>query len=240
MPSATLGRAGREADGVMASASERTPRPNPYQPALDKACADLQRLDPHGVAARSGARLAEGSEGAELQLAYWGREIAIAWPGGEVRAAQPLLTSAHLVVLHYLINADGTPMADRWLSFRELPDGRVYDSAFRKRACLPLVHGFGARPEAFRAAAERLGGQRLVFGDASFMFQVLPRVRVAAILYLGDDEFPADANLLFDASLRHYLPIEDVAVLGGLVAAEILRAQGDSRAPAPPPATSCC
>ena len=57
------------------------------------------------------------------------------------------------------------------------------------------------------------------------MFRVLPRVRVAAILHLGDDEFPAEASLLFDASVRHYLPIEDVAVLGGLVAGELIRAR---------------
>ena len=61
------------------------------------------------------------------------------------------------------------------------------------------------------------------------MFQVLPRVRVATILYTQDDEFPADANVLFDASLRHYLPIEDAAVLGGMVAVALLRARAAAK-----------
>ncbi|HOG46143.1 MAG TPA: DUF3786 domain-containing protein [Anaerolineae bacterium] len=198
---------------------------NALQPALDKARRDLQQLDLHAVAARSGARVVRQGDGEGLELSYWGQELRLAWPSGEVLScARPLFPAAHLVVLHYLINADGAPLEDRWLAFRELPDGRVYDSAFRSRSCLPLAHAFGARPEAFAAAAQRLGGQRLTFGDVSFMFQVLPQVRVAVILYAGDDEFPADGNMLFDASLRHYLPIEDVAVLGGLVAAELLRA----------------
>ncbi len=210
----------------MAASQTEGVRRNPYQPALEKAQRDLQRLSVHGVAMRSGARVVQGAEGAGLALPYWGQELVVAWPGGEILAGEPRLQPpAHLVLLHYLINADGAPMADRWLSFRDLPDGRVYDPAFRKRACLPLARAFGGRPDAFAAAAQRLGGERLAFGDVSFMFQVLPRVRVAVLLHLGDDEFAADANVLFDGAVRHYLPIEDVAVLGGLVAAELLRAQ---------------
>lgn len=199
---------------------------NPLGPALDKALRELRSLDLYQVAARAGATVVQAEQGPALALPYYGRELVLAWPSGEVlAAARPLFPAAHLVLLHYLICADGTPLADRWLSFRELPDGRVYDAAFRKRACLPLVARFGVRPEALEAAAQALGGQRLTFGDSSFMFQVLPRVRAAVVVYAGDDEFPADANMLFDASLRHYLPIEDVAVLGGLLAAELVRAK---------------
>jgi hypothetical protein len=201
-------------------------RRNPYKPALDKAQWDLAHLDPYVAALRSGAQVITGSIGQAVELVYWGRTLEVAWATGEVRMAsgEPVSQATQLVVLHYLITADGTPMADCWLSFRELPDGRVYDAAFRKRACVPLARVFGDRVDSFVAAAERLGGQRLTYGDASFMFQILPRVRVAIILYGRDEEFPADANVLFDASLRHYLPIEDVAVLGGLVASALVRA----------------
>jgi len=204
-----------------------TPRRDPCQPALDIAQRELTRLDPHVAALRSGGQVVQRPEGQTVELTYWGRRLQVAWDTGQVRLAsgQALSTTVQLVVMHYLITADGTPMADRWLSFRELPDGRVYDSAFRKRACLPLARAFGDRPDSFLAAGQRLGGQRLAYGDVSFLFQILPRVRVAAILYARDEEFPADANVLFDASLRHYLPIEDVAVLGGLVAVELLRAR---------------
>ena len=200
----------------------------PYQPALDKARGELRRLDPLLVAFKSGATWVPEGEVAGLNLVYWGCPVRVCWPTGNVMAPadEVLSVASHLILLHYLVTADGTPPADRWLSFRDLPDGRVYDAAFRQRACRPLERALGARVEAFRAASERLGGQRLTFGDASFMFQVLPRVRVAVILHAGDDEFPAEATMLFDASLRHYLPIEDVAVLGGLVAGELVRARG--------------
>lgn len=199
---------------------------NPLGPALAKALEELRALDPYEVAAKAGATVVQAGPTLALSLPYYGQELVLAWPSGEVlTTSRPLFAAAHLVVLHYLIAADGAPMADRWLSFRELPDGRVYDAAFRQRACEPLVARFGQRPEALAAAAQALGGERLVFGDASFMFRVLPRVRAAVVLYAGDDEFPPDVTMLFDASLRHYLPIEDVAVLGGLLAAELMRAK---------------
>ena len=202
-------------------------RRNPYQPALDKARRDLNRLDPYVAALRGGGEVVETPQGRAVELTYWGQRLRVLWSTGEARlvSGQPLSTTVQLLVMHYLITADGTPLAARWLSFRELPDGRVYDAAFRKRACLPLVRAFGEQPECLIAAGRRLGGERLVYGDVSFMFRLLPRVRVATILYARDDEFPAGANVLFDASVRHYLPLEDVAVLGGLVATGLVRAR---------------
>lgn len=202
-------------------------RRHPYQPALDQARRDLTALDPFVVAARAGTRLTGEAPEIGIELTYWGRDVAVRWPAAEVRSADngTLPIAVQLVIMHYLISADGTPMADRWLAFRELPDGRVYDPAFRRRACVPLARAFGEHPERFVAAAERLRGERLTYGGVSFMFRVLPRVHVAVILYGQDEEFPAEANVLFDASVRHYLPIEDVAVLGGLVAGELIRAQ---------------
>jgi hypothetical protein len=205
-----------------------TQRRNPYEPALDRARRDLSGLDPYVAALRSGGQVHEGPGGLALDLVYWGCQLRVVWGTGDVRAAsgEPVSTTVQLLIMHYLITADGTPLADRWLSFRELPDGMVYDAAFRKRACLPLVRAFGEHPESLLRAGRRLGGEKLTYGDAALMFRVLPSVRVATILYGSDDEFPADANVLFDATIRHYLPIEDVAVLGGLVARELVRAKG--------------
>jgi len=196
---------------------------NPYQVALVHARAALEHVSPYAVALRSGASVLPGGVG--LELAYWGRSVEVRWPAGEVLwvAGGEPSTVVQLLVLHYLIAADGAPMGERWVAFRELADGRVYDSAFYKRACAPLERAFGQRLSAFVETCVARGGERLTFGDASFMFQVLPRVRVALVLYTCDDEFPARASVLFDAATRHYLPIEDVAVLGGMVVGSIVR-----------------
>ncbi|MEJ2208321.1 MAG: DUF3786 domain-containing protein [Anaerolineae bacterium] len=76
----------------------------------------------------------------------------------------------------------------------------------------------------FQAAARAMGAESLSFGDASFLFRALPRLWMAVVLYVADDEFPASANVLFDASASHYLPTEDMAVLGGLLASRLIKA----------------
>jgi hypothetical protein len=127
-------------------------------------------------------------------------------------------------MMHYLLTADGTPLGADWIAFRNLPGGLGYYGAFQGRASLRLAHAFGTDLPAFERAAQALGGERLSFGDASFSFRLLPRVWLATVLYLADDEFSASANVLFDAAASHYLPTEDLAVLGGILAGRLVKA----------------
>jgi hypothetical protein len=69
-----------------------------------------------------------------------------------------------------------------------------------------------------------MAGERLAFGDTSFGFRALPSLWLAVVLHLADDEFPASANVLFDGAASHYLPTEDLAILGGLLSSHLIRA----------------
>jgi len=48
-------------------------------------------------------------------------------------------------------------------------------------------------------------------------------VPVAVLLWKGDDEFPGQAGILFDASAHHYLPTEDLAGMGDWLAHQLAR-----------------
>ena len=50
----------------------------------------------------------------------------------------------------------------------------------------------------------------------------------AVVLHRGDEEFPAEVNLLFSDRIAAFLPLEDVAVLAGLVATRLTRAAQES------------
>jgi len=209
------------------NAKPRSPEET-YGPALEKARRELIRLDPVQAAVRAGATYgALGPTHGRLLLPFFGTACHVLWPAGTVQRAadgQPVDISTQLILLHYLLAADGTPMADQWIAFRNLPGALGYDSAFQGRATLRLVQAFGTNKLAFETAARALGGERLAFGNASFNFRVLPCLWLGVVLYLADDEFPASANVLFDASASHYLPTEDLAVLGGILAGQLLRA----------------
>ena len=125
--------------------------------------------------------------------------------------------------LHYLLTADGRPLTGEWVSFRELPDGLFYQQAFRQRSLLPLEGKFGHNRPAFERAATALGGEKLDLADSSFRFSALPRVPLAALLWMGDEEFPPSVQILFDASAGGYLPTEDLAMVGGMLSGSLLR-----------------
>ena len=135
---------------------QRTPE-EAYGPALDKAVADLQSLDPWLVALRSDTRhtsLTDASS--QITVRFWGKDYVVRYPEisvEEVEIGQEPPIAVKILVLHYLINADGAHLADSWVAFRELPGGRVYDAAFRRRANLRLIQAFGSDLDGFVAAA---------------------------------------------------------------------------------------
>jgi len=54
-------------------------------------------------------------------------------------------------------------------------------------------------------------------GDVAMSFQVFPRIAVQLVLWRGDDEFPPEAGILFDAGIARNLTAEDIAVMSGML-----------------------
>ena len=137
-----------------------------YQSALKQARGALQKLEPYKTAYKAGCDFHATDTGGHFAVPFFGEDYVITSPDLRVRTAtgQEADTATHLILLHYLLHADGSPPADHWIAFRELPDGMVYDPAFQKRSSLRLAHEYGQDAKAFAAAAESLGGERLRLG----------------------------------------------------------------------------
>ncbi len=196
------------------------PRIDDYKNALEIAGEEFKRKDPGLMALNSGASFLPASKGGSLQLPFLNRQITIPWPDGEMIAPEgfkELSLQEQGLIMHYLLKAQGAPLTKDWITFREIPSGEFYYSAFVTRAKEPLVKTFGHRPELLVELGTRMGGTRGEEGDVSLCFQAFPMVPVCLILWTGDEEFPPDGNFLFDASISQYLSAEDIAVLSGLV-----------------------
>jgi hypothetical protein len=121
-----------------------------------------------------------------------------------------------ILLLHYLEQElKGLPaLSGEWISFKELPSGEAYYSAFRKRAIEPVLRKYGSAPEGiFKGVAKKVDQ-----ADAAVTMDAFPGVPVMVEIWKGDDEFKAEANILFDRSIAEIFCTEDVAVLGGFVA----------------------
>jgi hypothetical protein len=195
-----------------------------YQLAFRKAVADLASRDLAEAARRAGARL----DGRRLRLAWLGNPVEVEAPrepDGEAGFVPADLALAEkILILHYLLSADRQPVRGQQVSFKQLPGASFYEPTYRKRGPERIARRFGRDPEAFRRACRALGWEPVELGDASFGFEVFPMLRGTVVLHRGDEEFPPEANLLFEDRIVNLLPLEDVAVLAGLIATRLGRA----------------
>ena len=118
-----------------------------------------------------------------------------------------------ILLLHYLIQARGTLPANKSIAYKELPEGVVYFRTFYKRAIKPLIDHFGRQPKKLIEAAKELGGHKADYGDVAVTINAFKRVPITFVLWWGDEEFPPDGSILFDATVSDYLSIEDINVL---------------------------
>jgi hypothetical protein len=193
-----------------------------YQIAVDR----LNKVhDLHALCHKSGTTMETEAGRTVIRLDYVAQHCLVTLPDVEVVAASgnPLTQRDRLIILHYLNTADGAPFAGKPLTFKELPEGMIYFPTFVKRAVKPILDKYADAPEALMAAAEKLGGVKSEGGDFSFKLKALPRVPITLTLWLGDEELPAEANILFDGSITDYLPTEDITVLCEILAWKLVK-----------------
>ena len=172
-------------------------------------------------AQEAAARLGVSYENGAFSVTLLGTVYRIAHPTYAITADTDGLAlhnlPAQTFLLRYLLEGKpAAPCAD-FKTFREMPWGELYIKPFTGRVLTRAAFTFGTRVEAFRAAAEKLGGSPLRHGDASYEFCFLDEYRLRLIVWEGDDEFPPNAQLLYTASFSDGFAAEDRVVAGDLL-----------------------
>src|SRR5262245_59327509 len=168
---------------------------------VDELRSALRLLDPEQVAVRSGSSyLTLGIGRGELHVPSWGNVCILTWPEltGYDNRAEPLANFQLAFLLYHLLTADGTPLSGKWVSFADLPDGRMYNAAFQGYSGDEVVKIFGMNLDAFKRACRAVGGVEIDLASASFTFQPLPQVPLLVTYWLGDEDFPSSCKILFD------------------------------------------
>ena len=194
------------------------PRIDDYKAAIALAVAELQQINPKRLENRTGAQHFVEAAHEGLLLPYFGQARRITWPEvmvtpGDGQREIPL--TEQILILHYLLHASGEPLTGRTVDFRQVPEGGFYWSAFVSRAKKPLLETFGQDLELYLKVAQELGGQPENLGDAAARYLAFPLVPVTHVLWRGDEEFPPEANILFDETISRHLSTEDIAALAG-------------------------
>lgn len=181
---------------------------------LEASWNQLHLCAPKALAADSGATLVP--DGNVLRLKVVDRECDIDLSAREIRyvGGNKADLSVHLqiLILHYIAGAGKAQVADRLATFRDFEGGDIYYSVFKSRAIDTIIEAFGTAPEVLKHVGEVLSAEPVKTGNVGFRVHFFPKLPIVVVLWLGDEEVPSSANILFDANAGKILPTEDLSI----------------------------
>jgi hypothetical protein len=187
----------------------------------------LRGQSPDELARKAGAVYTAQPAGVGvLSLPLWGEPVFLDFPELIAHRAPsgPLPLPFQALLIYYLTTTDGSSPVGGWVSFADLPGGRVYAQAFQGYTGSLLTRAFGEDLQAFRRACQSAGGVAVELGDAAYAFAGLPHVPLLVTYWQGEDELPSSSKVLFDQAATHHLPIDVCAIFGSMLVSRILKA----------------
>jgi hypothetical protein len=196
-----------------------------YRDALEHSKREFAKRSLSKVLELSGAE-PHGESG--LVIHYGGKLYHVRHPEGEINPWEAkeqggwVEITDQILILQYLTEVCGVPPSGKWISYRELPWGNNHYASFKLEAMDPLAKRFGSSSAEFELACQKIGGIKLAMGDLAFAIPVFPKLQLAIILWQADEEWPARANILFDATASMHLNTEGLEVMGINIAEKII------------------
>ncbi len=178
-----------------------------------------EKCDPAEIAAR--CCLPYDAERRAFWLHYLGRDCLAFWPTFSLLGLEdfPALRSpgSQLLLLRHLTEGWNLPASGKFLSYREMPWGNVYDQNFQGRCLKRLAFTFGFRVPVFEKLMISLGASTCAGGDAGYELAFLSGLSLRLFLWGADDEFAPAAQILFSDNFSFAFSAEDMAVVGDVL-----------------------
>ncbi len=119
-----------------------------------------------------------------------------------------------LAIYHLFYYSSKNPVnTARFVPFREVKGAAPFDPAFKKQILIPFAKACDGKKNLLIAAGESLGFQRLAQSDAGFAVNAFECVPIRFLFWDGDDEFSAQANILFDENITEFTHEETVVTI---------------------------
>ncbi len=118
-----------------------------------------------------------------------------------------------LFIIYYLLKTQPFTANNEWISENDIPGGSTF---FRGPHLVPtndMSERFGNDIDAFSDKCKKLGGTPLEMADASFSIEIAPQLHVAVLYWVGDEDFPAEAKILYDKTISDLFPLDIVFAL---------------------------
>ena len=156
-------------------------------------------------------------EGSFLTLRHFGRKFGVSLEDFSICAMEddgPVSQNARLNIYTLLWYCrDNAVQSGDFRPFETLRSAGPFGPAFKKGVLRPFAEAFSGRTEALKAAFEKLGGRMLPISEAGYQLNAFECMPVQFYFWDGDEEFPAQANILFDYNCTDFIHVESIVTI---------------------------
>ncbi len=190
----------------------------------------LARLAGLDLEARAGLLGCEVDAG-EAVVPLLGRPHRVSPRGVTDPAGVQPIHSASVVLCQYLLRGSsaGPPGGPEWVTYKDFRDAAPFVDGFVNNSERAIARIFSGRLDDLERACRALGGEAPdleVSCQLRMRFGALPRVPVVLLYNDEDEEFPAEATILFERRAERFLDMECLAILGWMLADRLAEEAG--------------
>ena len=167
-----------------------------------------------------------------LPIVLYGQQYWINRKDGSIREAGEIepkaLFSPAITIYSLFFHSVAQPRhAGAWVPFREVKRAAPFQAAYQKTILNLFSETFDGKKEQLIAAGARLGFKRIDNSDVGFEVEVFSCIHLRFLFWDGDDEFPAQTNILFDAEITDYVHEETVVLIASEGVKRLIEAAGE-------------
>lgn len=180
----------------------------------------FKTMDPEKMSRKSGCKYENG----KFTIPFLNRTVTLTFPEMKTyyEDGTPTADYTRILLSRYCMEGVSALSTGKMYSYPEMPWGPVYERQFHGRCISRMAGTYGHNIQGFKAGMESIGakeardenGKLPAGSDAAYDFDLLPGLTIRVLFWAPDEEFPANAQVLFSDNFPLAFTAEDIAVIG--------------------------
>lgn len=170
------------------------------------------------------------SDGSWLMISHFHRRYAVSLQDGSICCLDSdspvsLFTRLNIYTLFWYCK-DEVSASNDWIPFRDLKDASPFGPAFQRSVIHVFSETFSGHMKELEQACRLLGGRKLNISDMGYELDAFQCIPVQFLFWDGDDEFPAQSNILFQRNCVDFIHVESIVSIASEGLARLSEASG--------------
>lgn len=163
-----------------------------------------------------------------LYITYFSRKLRIDRKNGVItdQGVRPGFDTVMNIYNTFYYAAEHPVASGNLVAFRQVKRVYPFEAAYRRTIIFRLQKTFSGKTAELKKACGILGGTPLPQGDVGYVLPVFPFLNIAVLFWDKDEEFDAQANMLFDSEITEFMHEENVVCVAADAVYYLTRAAG--------------